>query len=199
MPAAAANPAKRERRLLGMAMPSPEGPPGRLKWPHRESDTPDADLKWPHLADAVTVVLECRLPRLLPDRRRRVAGQGGALKAKRGRTTLRCGSTCREEVRGGTRSDHGVMKLLGPAIPVGPDEAVLATGRSVTDSNQSLRSPRQTAFVRHVVACRASRYRRHAERTFWAYPVSCVSACDRTAIPLSVENRPALFPGLRCS
>jgi transposase len=36
-------------------------------------------------------VLESAYPRLLPDRRRRAAGQGGAPAAKRGRTTLRCG------------------------------------------------------------------------------------------------------------
>jgi hypothetical protein len=39
-----------------------------------------------------------------------------------------------------------------------------------------------------VVACHAGHYWRHAERTFWAYLVSCVRACDRTAIPLSVET-----------
>ena len=68
-------------------------------------------------------------------------------------------------------------------------------GKSVTDGNQGLRSPGKEAFVRYVVTSRAGHDRCRAERTFWAYPVSCVSACDRTAIPLSVANRLALFQG----
>jgi hypothetical protein len=42
---------------------------------------------------------------------------------------------------------------------------------------------RKEAFVRYVVACRAGQYRRRAERSFWAYPVSCVSACDPDGNP----------------
>jgi len=65
-------------------------------------------------------------------------------------------------------------------------------GKSVTDSSQSIRGPGKEAFVRYVVACRAGHYRCRAERTFWAYPVSCVWGVRQDGNPAQGGESPGL-------
>jgi hypothetical protein len=99
----------------------------------------------------------------------------------------------------GSSSRAGRQALAMPAWSVGsrePCQARTEAAGEVCHGRQPGSSQlTRRGFVRYVVACRARHYRCRAERTFWAYPVSCVSACDRTAIPLSVANRLALFQG----
>jgi len=84
-------------------------PPRRPRVAPPESDTSDVGLKWPPSPDEMRAGgLELRLPRLLPDRRRRAAGQGGAPAAKRGRTTLTCGE--RRPQLGGEEGQVGPIR-----------------------------------------------------------------------------------------
>jgi len=101
--------------------------------------------------------------------------------------------------RTGSSSRAGRQTLAMPAWSVGSREPCQARTEAVGEvchgRQPGSSQPTRRGFVRYVVACRARHYRCRAERTFWAYPVSCVSACDRTAIPLSLANRLALFQG----